>query len=147
MLQNIVFQDNLYQLARSIDNAREGLILDLAPEYFYKKISADISFFDACIQQIHAVLQKNTRLPDYLSLMKAMHSCQEKYIALLNLILERKSPLAPSFASDIEQLKGIRELHLKLKEESRESITKSEKGADSRDIVSTSELSQLLSFT
>ena len=145
MLQNIVFQDNLYQLARSIENAREGLLLDLAPEFFYKKIVADISFFDTCIQHIHAALQKNTRLPDYLPLMKAMFSCQEKFIALLSLILERKTSLAGAFESDMEQIKAISEAHSTLKEETRESITKSEKSGDARDIVSTSELSQLLS--
>ena len=147
MLQNIVFQDNLYQLTRLIENTREGLLLDLAPEYFYKKIVADVSFFDTCIQQIHAALQKNSRLPDYIPLMKAMYSCQEKFVEIVNLILERKTPLAPSFAPDIEQIRGMKELHSKLKEESRESITKSEKGGDARDIVSTSELSELLSFT
>ena len=147
MLQNIVFQDNLYQLARSIENVREGLLLDLAPEYFYKKIVADISFFCACIQQIHAALQKNSRMPDYLPLMKAMYSCQEKYIALLNMVLERKTPIADAFAPDIGQIEELKTQHLALKEESKKSITESEKAGDARDMVSTSELSQLLSFT
>ena len=146
MLQNIVFQDNLYQLARSIENAREGLLLDLSPEYFYKKIVDDIFFFDSCIQQIHGAIQKSSKLPDYLSLMKTVYSCQEKYIALLKMILERKTPIAASFDGDMDVLDELKERHLALKEETKESITKSEKAGDSRDIVSTSELSELLSF-
>lgn len=51
MLKNIVFQDNLYQLCRSIDVVYEGLLLDLCPDYFFDKTVDDMLFFDASIQE------------------------------------------------------------------------------------------------
>ena len=45
MLQNIVFQDNIFQLVRTIDTLREGLLLDLSPDYFFEKTVDDMLFF------------------------------------------------------------------------------------------------------
>ncbi len=146
MLQNIVFQDNLYQLARSIDNVREGLLLELSQEYFYNKTVDDILFFDSTIKQIYGQIQKNRQLSDYLSLMQSIHSCQDKFIKLLDLILQRKTPMKDCFSDIIQKLQTIRAQHSELMKESRESIIKTEKPGDSRDIVSSSELSELLNF-
>ncbi len=146
MLQNIVFQDNLYQLTRSIEGVHEGLMLNLHPEYFHKKIMADILFFDTCITRIQSDIQQNSKLSGYIYLMKAIYSCQEKFIGLLDFILQKNTPIADVFNNDMEKLKPIRSRHVSLKNESSEKITKAERSSDSRDIVSVSELSELLNF-
>lgn len=146
MLQNITFQDNLYQMARSIDTVFEGLQLDLTPEYFHKKTMSDLAFFDACIRRIHADLQKNNRLADYLPLMQAMHSCQQKLLQLLDRILGGEIPSADAFAANLADLQEMRNRHAKLAGETQESIVRTEKPGDSKDIVSSSELSELLNF-
>ncbi len=146
MLQNIVFQDNLYQLARSIDNVKEGLLLELSREYFYDKTVSDILFFDSTIKQIYNKIQTNSQLSDYLSLMQSLRSCQNKFIKLVDLILRGETPMKDAFAEMIPRLRSIRTEHTELLDESRESIVKADKPGDSRDIVSSSELSELLNF-
>lgn len=146
MLQNIVFQDNLYQLARSIENTSEGLALELSREYFHDKIVNDILFFDNLIQQIYVRIQKNKQLADYLSVMQSLHSCQNKFIKLVDVILQRKTPMRDAFVETVPKLTLIKKRQLEILKECRESIIKTEKPGDSRDIVSSSELSELLKF-
>ena len=96
MLQNIVFQDNIYQLARTADLLKEGLLLDLAGDYFYDKFVDDILFLDVSIQKLSAQILSNSRISSYIAILHSLRSCQERYIDLLTLVLSGKSGLSES---------------------------------------------------
>jgi hypothetical protein len=146
MLQNIVFQDNLYHLSRSIDAAYEGLLLELAPEFFLDKTIDDILFFDVTIQKIYRQIQTAPHLSGYVEILHALHSCQDRYIRLLDFILQGKASMREGFTQLLPKLQGIRNAHAGVKSELAVAIQKSDKSNDSRDIVSRNELSELLNI-
>ncbi len=146
MLQNIVFQDNIYQLVRSIDTLREGLMLDLSPDYFFEKTVDDILFFDSAIQKIHRQLTENQRIAGYLSIMQNLHSCDRRYLQLLDTVMSGKISMSDRFPPLVPKLGAVRETHRELARGMAEGIAKTDQGGDSDDIVSRNELSELLNF-
>lgn len=146
MLQKIVFQDNLYQLSRSIDIVYEGLLLDLASDYFFDKTVDDLLFFDVSIQKLYRQLLSNVQVSGYITILHSLHSCQNRYLSLIDLVLQGKAAMKDEFGPLIPKLNGIRNLHVNLRAEMTRSIQKSDKINDSHDIVSQNELSELLNF-
>jgi DNA repair ATPase RecN len=146
MLQKIVFQDNIFQVIRSIDVAYEGLLLELAPEYFLDKTVDDLLFFDATIQKLYKHINANQQIADYLSLLHNLYSCQRKYLSLIDAIIQRKNPMKAEFEQLLPKLQSIRNVHAQISAEIASQIQKSDKNADSREIVSSNELSELLNF-
>ncbi len=146
MLQKIVFQDNIYQLSRSIDTVYEGLMLDLSGEYFFDKTVDDLLFFDVSIQKLYRQIQANTQLSLYIPIMQSLNSCQNRYIRLVDSVLHGTTCLKEEFVSLLPKLTIISELHTKLRTEMMLKIQKNDKTDDSWDIVSQNELSELLNF-
>lgn len=146
MLQKIVFQDNIYQLARSIDTVQEGLILDLSDDYFFDKTVDDLLFFDATIQRIVRQLQANSRLPDYPALLAAIHSCQNAFLRTIASVLEGKSAMTERFVPLFDKLKEMSRTHTALRADVARALQHSDRTEDARDVVSGNELSELLHF-
>ena len=146
MMQKIMFQDNLYQLSRSIDTVYEGLLLDLSPEFFFDKTVDDILFFDASIRKLAAHFAENTQISGYIKLLHALYSCQSRYIQLIDTILSDQSSMKEEFLSLRSKLHEIRATHVGIQADIVRSIGKIDKNNDSRDIVSGDELSELLNF-
>ena len=146
MLQNIVFQDNLYHLSRSIDTAYEGLMLELAPEFFFDKMVDDLLFFDVAIQRLYKQIQTAPQLTGYVEILHSLYSCQDRYIKLLDSLLQGKASMKEKFTQLLPKLQGIRNAHAGVRNELASAIQKSDKTNDSRDIVSRNELSELLNF-
>jgi hypothetical protein len=146
MLQKIVFQDNLYQLTRSIDTIYEGLMLDLSYDFFFDKTVDDLLFFDISIQKMYKQIQANTQLSGYIAILHSLYSCQNAYIQLVNSVLEGKTAMKDEFIPLLPKLQSIRDMHFSIRAELIKIIQKSDKNSDSRDIVSPDELSELLNF-
>jgi hypothetical protein len=146
MLQKIVFQDNIFQLSRSIDTVNEGLMLDLSPDYFFDKTVDDLLFFDASIQKIFSQLQSNPRISGYIHIMHSLLSCQNRFLQLVDSILQSRAAMKEEFEALLPKLQTIRNQHTTLNASICETIVKCDKNNDSRDIVSQNELSELLNF-
>lgn len=146
MLQNIVFQDNIYQLSRSIDVLYEGLLLDLSKDFFLDKIVDDILFFDSVIQKLYRQLTVNDQISDYEAIIHNLYTCENKYIQLLNILITGNTSMKEVFEVLITKLTSIHNQHLSLRNEITQNIQKLDKNTDSRDIVSQNELSELLNF-
>ena len=146
MLQKIVFQDNIYQLSRSIDIVYEGLMLDLSDDYFFDKTVDDLLFFDAAIHKFLKQLESTTQISGYVNILHSIYSCQHRYILLIDIILSGKAAMQNRFPSIISKLQGIRTIHSVLQTELVRTVQKCDKSNDTRDIVSSNELSELLNF-
>lgn len=146
MLHNIVFQDNIYQLARSIDTLYEGFMLELSEDIFLDKALDDILFFDSAIQKIVYLMRENSRLADYIDILHSLHSCEERFIRLLDSLLQGNSTMKEGLTQFMAKIQGIRNAHSALRNELSQGIHKGDSSSDARDIVSRNELSELLNF-
>ncbi len=146
MLHNIIFQDNIYQLARSIDNLYEGLLLDLSDDIFLDKAIDDLLFFDVALQKTLKLVRDNSRISDYTEIMHSLHSCEDRFIRLLDSILQGKGSMSGAFTQFLTKIQGIRNAHAAIRADIGTGIRKGDTGADARDVVSRSELSELLNF-
>jgi hypothetical protein len=146
MLQKTVFQDNIYQLSRSIDVLHEGLMLELSGEYFFDKTVDDILFIDASIQKLLKQLQANSHTTGFNALLHSLHSCLNRYLLTIDLILSGKGCMADQFAPLSPKLKDIRINIAAIRENLAKDIQKTDTSGDATDIVSSNELSELLNF-
>ncbi|HNQ96814.1 MAG TPA: hypothetical protein PKH81_01875 [Treponemataceae bacterium] len=146
MLQNIVFQDNIYQLSRLIDLVQEGLQLDLSEDFFLDKTLDDLLFFDAALQKMKGQVEGNSRMSDYIPILHSLYSCEERFIRIVDLLLSGKGAMNGAFTQFMTRLQGIRNVHAGIRESLIQGIRKSDNSIDSRDMVSQNELSELLNF-
>lgn len=146
MLQKIVFQDNIYQLSRSIDTVYEGLLLDLSDEFFFDKTVDDLLFFDVSIQKLFKYIQVNDQVAGYSNILQSLYTCQSRYIQLIESLIQGNAGMKEKFAPLIPKLCSIRDLHYSQKSELSKKIQKTDKNSDSHEIVSQNELSELLNF-
>ena len=146
MLHTIIFQDNIYQLARSIDTLYEGLLLDLSEDIFLDKAVDDLLFFDVALQKTVKLVRENSRIADYAEIMHSLHSCEDRFMRLLDSILQGNLSMSGAFAQFLTKIQGIRNAHAAIRADIASCIRKGDSGADARDVVSRSELSELLNF-
>jgi hypothetical protein len=141
-----MFQDNLYQLTRSIELTHEGLMLDLSDDFFFDKTVDDLLFFDASIRKLTSILETNTQIAGYSDILHCLHSCQNHFISLIDFILSGKTAMTQQFVTLFSKLREIRTRQSAIQDTIARSIGKIDKSADTNDIVSSNELSELLNF-
>ena len=81
-----------------------------------------------------------------MSILHSLHACQERFLRLLDTILKGESSMSEHFSGFLSKLQNIRNMQGLIRNEIAASIRKSDKSLDSRDIVSSNELSELLNF-
>lgn len=146
MLHNIIFRDNIFYLTRSIENAHNGLRLDLDTDIFTGKIVNDVVFFDFGIQKIFEQIFPQSTLPDYIEVLQCLYFCDIKYIDLLTYILNSEFCISKSIIQYRAKFEDIRKEHYEILEQLRIKIDEIDVSADSYNIVSKNELSELLNF-
>ena len=146
MMQKLMFQDNIYQLARSIELTHEGLILDLSDDFFFDKTVDDVLFYDASIRKLTSILETNAQIAGYSEILHCLHSCQCRYMRLIDFILSGKTAMTQQFVTLFPKLREIRARQAGIQESLARDIGKSDKSAGTSDIVSSNELSELLNF-
>jgi len=144
MLKHTAFHDNLYQLARIINITTEGLMLDLSEDMFLEKMATDISFTSKMLQSLFTEIQNLSHLPEYVSIMQCLYSCETNYLLLLqsfaSKIVEKNFDLPVSAAEFTSYYK----IHHDIKQQIEDCIQDAGKNSDSYRIVSKNELAQLL---
>lgn len=143
MLYNIAFQDNIYILLRQIDTLSNGLKLELDSSLFAEKIALDITFFDVAIKRLFTETLKATRLPNFVEILQCMHFCITKYIELLKTLAKTK--MCTKYLTTKEKsLSVILREHEKFLKTIEEHILKNEEQLQEQEMVSTNELTELL---
>ncbi|PIE98919.1 MAG: hypothetical protein CR988_01080 [Treponema sp.] len=146
MLQKIVFQDNIYQLARNIELIHNGLILELDESLFAGKILDDIFFCDVLAKKILERLHNQQHLHEYINAMNCLYSCIIKFLTVLTEILEGKMSDSQAVAVNRERLLVTKIESEKLKDQIADEIREKAGHIDNINIVSEMELNQLLNF-
>ena len=86
MAKKIHFQDDLYQIARTIDILYEGLKLDLDNEFFSEYYLSQILFLDNTITEIFNFLDENKQLIERKIQVRNLYSIEKKFILFLESI-------------------------------------------------------------
>ena len=144
MLQNIVFQDDIFQIVRSVELIEAGLSLQLSENIFAEKLFNDIVFCHVAIHNVYEKLKEQTHLHDYFDAMQCMYFCETKYLQLLYKAIEIRSKDWEQFAVEKEKLEKIKTYHNELQSQIVLSIRDHAGSSDNFSIVSEVELSQLL---
>ena len=144
VLYNIAFQDNIYILLRQIDTINNGLKLDLESSLFGEKIAIDIAFFDKSIKALFAEILKATRLPNFVEVLHCMHFCITRYVDLINSVAKNKS--FNKYLNRMEKpFSVILKEHNTFLKTIKDQILKNEEKLQEQEMVSTNELTELLS--
>ncbi|ADD72216.1 hypothetical protein TPSea814_000064 [Treponema pallidum subsp. pallidum str. Sea 81-4] len=143
MVQNFVFQDNIYHLARSIDVLYEGLQLNLDECLYAEKVVYDVRFFDHALQKLCAHIDRQSHFPDYLPILHCLFSCGARFLNLLNFLIHRASPVTAQ-VEFTRMLPFIEKRHSALHENLARSIQEVDTSADASHVVSQDEIDELL---
>ena len=144
MLKNTAFHDNLYQLAKIITITSEGLSLELSENMFLDKMISDISFISDTLQTLFIEVQNLSHLPEYLSIMQCLYSCETDYLLLLKAFAAKTIEKQITLSISGSDLGAYYKLHTDIKDRIEKRIQESNKNLDTYQIVSQNELSQLL---
>lgn len=144
MLKNTAFHDNLYQLAKIITITSEGLSLELSENMFLDKVISDISFISDTLQTLFIEVQNLSHLPEYLSIMQCLYSCETDYLLLLKAFAAKTIEKQITLSISGNDLGAYYKLHTDIKDRIEKRIQESNKNLDTYQIVSQNELSQLL---
>ncbi len=144
MLKNTAFHDNLYQLAKIITITSEGLSLELSENMFLDKVISDISFISDTLQTLFIEVQNLSHLPEYLSIMQCLYSCETDYLLLLKAFAAKTIEKQITLSISGSDLGAYYKLHTDIKDRIEKRIQESNKNLDTYQIVSQNELSQLL---
>lgn len=144
MLKNTAFHDNLYQLAKIITITAEGLSLELSENMFLDKMISDISFISDTLQTLFTEVQNLSHLPEYLSIMQSLYSCETDYLLLLKAFASKTIEKQITLPASSIDLSAYYKLHTDTKDRIEKRIQESDKNLDTYQIVSQNELSQLL---
>ncbi|MDR1316997.1 MAG: hypothetical protein LBK13_09010 [Spirochaetales bacterium] len=141
MSTKIHYSDNIFYLQTLVKTVRNGLSLEIDPEYFQDRLLEDILFLNVSLNKIYESLKANTyliRKGDYLrSLLRAKRDFAE----VLRNIAEKKLPGAECLQAGIAKLKSCEEQQQRDMKEIRGVIESSRaKGAGAEtDIISEEE--------
>ncbi len=145
MSQKIVFQDNIFQITRSLDLIKDGMSLELSEELFAKKTINDILFFDFALQSIFSKVEAQTQLPSYLDTMQCLYFSIIKFADILATMLSKKDNNS-ILINNIEKFESMYTIHQDLLTRIREIVQDDNITQDTVNIVSQNELSELLNF-
>jgi hypothetical protein len=146
MMQKIMFQDNIYQLTRSIELTHEGLLLDLSDDFFFDKTVDDVLFYDASIRKLTAIVESNGHIAGYDDILHCLYSCQNRFARLVDFILSGKTAMTQQFVTLFPKLREIKARQSEIQDSLARDIGKIDKSSAASDIVSSNELSELLNF-
>ncbi|MDR1180075.1 MAG: hypothetical protein LBK44_06185 [Spirochaetales bacterium] len=109
MSTKIHYSDNIFYLQTLIKTVRNGLSLEIDPEYFQDRLLEDILFLNVSLNKIYASLKANAyliRKGDYLrSLLRA----KRDFAGILQNIVEKKLPGAECLMASLVKLKSCEE--------------------------------------
>lgn len=145
MAKKIHFQDDLYQIARTIDILYEGLKLDLDNEFFSEYYLSQILFLDNTITEIFNFLDENKQLIERKIQVRNLYSIEKKFILFLESI-NPETGIMESISQGNNKIRQVIESHkdkiLKLEE----TVVRPQDETDSQDLVSHEEMEELLNF-
>lgn len=147
MLHKVVFQDNLFEIRRMLDVAKYALSLELKEDIFSKKLTQDILFFDFVLQKLFCEIEPQTQLPDYVDSMHCLYFCITNYINILQVILNEKNDDAMYMSLDRQELEKMLRNHQELADKINTNIADTNVQSESYNMVSQTELSELLNFS
>lgn len=146
MLQNFVFQDNIYQVARLVDTLHDGMQLELSQDLFIKKLFDDILFAAQALDYLYQKAEKQSHLTDYLSIMQCLYSAENKFIPLISVFKNKYAVNTLNIPNAQNHLAAINEKHAQLKRSIREAITDNTAPSDTAQFVSQNELAALFNL-
>lgn len=145
MAKKIHFQDDLYQIARTIDLLYEGLRLDLDNEFFSEYYLNQILFLDNVITEIFNFLDENKQLIERKIQVRNLYSVEKKFIVFLEGI-NPETGIIGSIPQENNKIKQIADAHKAKISRLEETVVSPQDETDSQDLVSHEEMEELLNF-
>ena len=146
MTTKIHYGDNIFYLESLLKTIKNGLSLEIDPEYFTERIATDILFMGSALSRIYSSLKANSYLIKKNEYLRSLLRAKRDYVDLLDYILGKKIPFAsglehcfPKFSvSRAEQIRNIEEIKIMIETRHREEISQAS------DIISGEEFRILL---
>ncbi len=122
MAVQINYEDNIFYLTTQIRNLKNGIKLDIDPDFFKDKFVEDILFIDSGLRKIFQSLTRNAYLIHRNDYLRSLQRAKKSFVAFIEEIESDTSPfcakLSPfrkqlSASKEIQQ-KEIKEIHLQL---------------------------------
>lgn len=144
MFKNTTLDDAIYQLDRIIRITMEGLALELPMDLFFEKMTTDVSFIESSLNTLFTKVQDLAHVPEYISIMQNLYSCERDYLLLLKTFMAKTMELHCDDPTFTQNISAYYKQHSDIKEKVAKLIKESDDNADTYQVVSKNELSQLL---
>jgi hypothetical protein len=111
MTKKINYEDDIFTLSLLVRTLRDIMKLEIDPEFFRERITADINYLDGCINRIYQTLTASPFFLKRSDHLKAMQRLKRSFGELLDDISLRRVPCAEFLADQAERCRGLSEAH------------------------------------
>lgn len=134
------YEDNLYFLNLHLKTLRNGIGLDIDPEFFLQKLVNDILFHDSVLNKLLAALTKNTNLIRRKELLRLVMLAHTDFMHFIDDIATIDSGMARELVPFMPQLQQCRSRSDQAIYETASQLAEpASEGADADDVISQDE--------
>lgn len=142
MAVQINYEDNIFYLATQIRNLKNGIKLDIDPDFFKDKFVEDILFIDSGLRKLFQSLTRNVYLIHRNDYLRSLQRAKKSFVAFIEEIEAGTSPFCSNLSPFRKQLSASKETQQKEITEIHNQLTsKNDRDVESRgeDVVSQEE--------
>jgi len=111
MAAKINYDDNLFFLKSTLKIMRQGIQLDIDPEFFLKKIVQDLLFQHDCLNKMYQSLVKNTLLLQRIEYLRTILLAKKEFIEFIDVIHTVDASFARELVPFLPQLTQCKNQH------------------------------------
>jgi hypothetical protein len=113
MTEKIHYEDNIFFLNSMVKTLKNGLSLDVDPEYFIDKVIEDVFFIDSTLARVFASLKENPYLIKRTDHLRSLLRVKKVFIDFLEEIFEGKLAFAVNLEPFFPKFRAARNEHIK----------------------------------
>ncbi|MFP4384391.1 MAG: hypothetical protein ACLFST_07580 [Spirochaetia bacterium] len=122
MAVQINYEDNIFYLTTQIRNLKNGIKLDIDPDFFKDKFVEDILFIDSGLRKIYQSLTRNVYLIHRNDYLRSLQRAKKAFVVFMEEIESDASPFCAKLSPFRKQLSAskdtqqneIKEIHQQL---------------------------------
>jgi hypothetical protein len=143
MTRRINYEDDIFTVALQVRCLQDALKLEVDPDLFRDRILGDVAWIDAITARLYQSLRESSLYVKRQEHLKELAKLKRAFIDALDMLVERRAPIAGSLLDRMADLETIRAAHLHDIEEIKE-ILEGKGAPEEEHIVSQEELKFLM---
>jgi hypothetical protein len=113
MTRRINYEDDIFSLALQVRCLQDTLKLEVDPELFKERLLGDITWIDVTIGRLYTSLRESSLYVKRKEHLRELQKLKRAFSAALDALVEKRAPFSEHLAERQEDLREIRDAHVR----------------------------------